>query len=92
MNHKIEVTTTKVIKEVIVEKELIDVNLSTFIGIKVKTRRKELGLTQEELGFKTKLSRPSIANIERGRTLITLNTLEYLCIGLDCHSSYFLPF
>lgn len=37
------------------------------IGEKIKSRRKELGLTQEELADKIMVKQPSLSYIERGR-------------------------
>ena len=43
------------------------------IGIRVKSRRKELGLTQTELGGLCNLSQQTIQNIESGRNRSTGN-------------------
>ena len=37
------------------------------MGIRIKERREELGMTQEELAKKSNVSRQTISNIENGR-------------------------
>lgn len=51
-------------------------------GSAIATRRKALGLTQAELASKVKISRASIANIERGRQSILLHHVYALASAL----------
>ena len=51
-------------------------------GQKVKERRKELGLTQEELAKASRLHRTYIAGIEAGKRNISLKSLEKLAKAL----------
>jgi len=53
-------------------------------GIKVKTKRKELDLSQEELAFKATLHRTYIGMIERGEKNITLQNIKKLATALNC--------
>lgn len=53
------------------------------IGEIIKTRRKELGLTQENLAEKIKLSRPGLANIESGRQGILVHSIYEIAEALD---------
>lgn len=45
------------------------------LGQRIQRRRKELKLTQEELGSRVGLSRTSITNIEKGRQHVLLHVL-----------------
>lgn len=51
-------------------------------GQKIKERRKELGLTQEELAKASGLHRTYIAGIEAGKRNISLKNLEKLAKAL----------
>ena len=57
---------------------------------RVYERRWKLGLTQEQVAKKTRISRPSIANIESARQLVPLNVLARLAKALSCRMSYLL--
>lgn len=63
------------------------------IGNNIKSRRKELGLTQEELqkkmGYK---DRTSIAKIELGMRDVPLNKVKKFASALDCTPQYLLGF
>ncbi len=61
------------------EKEIL---LKKF-GKKVKFRRVELNLTQEELAFKCGFDRTYISLIERGLRNISLSNLSILVSGLE---------
>ncbi len=49
------------------------------IGMLIREKRLELGLTQEELALKVGMNQPDISKIEEGRKNITLETLVRLC-------------
>lgn len=53
------------------------------LGETVKFRRKELGMTQEELSLLVGLSRPQITNIENGTCGFTISNMITLCVFLD---------
>lgn len=50
------------------------------IGRAIRTRREELGLSQEELGYRAGLHRTYVSDLERGRRNPTAVTL--LALGL----------
>ena len=52
-------------------------------GRVVQARRKQLGLSQEELGFRSGLHRTFISQIERGVKSPSLRTLQTLASALD---------
>jgi transcriptional regulator with XRE-family HTH domain len=45
------------------------------LGVRVRSRRAQLGLTQHALAARSGFSRPSIANVEAGRQNVTLRQL-----------------
>ena len=51
--------------------------------IKIKERREELKMTQEELANKSKLSRQTISSIENGNDNVLLGTLTAIAAALD---------
>jgi transcriptional regulator with XRE-family HTH domain len=54
------------------------VELKNVIGLKVKVTRERMGLTQEQLADLIGRTPETVSNIERGRTLPSLSTLEKL--------------
>ena len=56
------------------------------IGSYIANKRSVLGMTQGELAKKVGISRPSLANMERGKQVIALHHLYSLTNALDCKS------
>lgn len=54
-----------------------------FIGQQIRTRRKQLGLVQEQLAEAADLSTIALSNIERGRQQIRVETLIRIADALD---------
>lgn len=52
-------------------------------GIRLKTLRKEKGLSQEELALKSGLNRPYISAIEKGNRNVSLEVMEKLAGAMD---------
>lgn len=52
-------------------------------GAAVRTRREELGLSQEGLGFKAKVHRTYVSDVERGARNPTVKVIWKLAIALD---------
>ena len=52
-------------------------------GIKVQNRRKELGISQEELAYRAGFHRTYIGMIERAERNITLSNLKRLADALE---------
>ncbi len=50
--------------------------LPKVLGKKIQRRRKEVGLTQEDLGYKAGISRAYMGYIEQGRYAPSLEVLE----------------
>lgn len=52
-------------------------------GIRLRTLRKEKGLSQEELALKSGLNRPYISAIEKGKRNVSLEVMEKLAGAMD---------
>ena len=53
------------------------------IGKRLRSYRKALGLSQEELAEKAELHHTYIGQVERGEKNITIGSLEKICSALD---------
>ena len=53
------------------------------IGQRIKTLRKELGLSQEALALKSEVDRTYMTDVENGRRNISIEILEKIIIGLE---------
>lgn len=60
------------------------------IGNRIRTARKNMGLSQEQLAEKCSLSVSFIGHIERGDRKMSLETLVALCEVLDMSADYLL--
>ena len=65
--------------------------LKRAFGELVRKRRKEVGLSQEDLGFECGLHRTYIGSIERGETNLSLENMAVLAISLRCDIKDLLP-
>ena len=54
------------------------------IGENVRTRRRAVGLSQEELAFRSGLDRTYVGGVERGERNITVISALKICAPLDC--------
>lgn len=63
----------------------------TALGEQVRTRRKKLGLTQEQLAAAVGLTRTSVTNIEMGKQPVYVHILEKVAQNLRASVSDFLP-
>lgn len=57
------------------------------VGTAVRERRLELGLSQEELGYRAKLDRTYISGVERGVRNPTVGSLRRIADALETSSS-----
>jgi len=64
---------------------------ANMIGINIKKLRKEKGLTQMQMAD-NQISYVSVSNIENGRKIPSIKSLEIFCRTLECKSSDLLPF
>ncbi len=68
---------------------MIDVDLAE-IGRRIQSRRRQQGLTQEQLADKMNVSIQMISNLERGNKAIRIDNLVNLCQILDVSTDYIL--
>lgn len=61
------------------------------IGIRIRTRRKELEKTQDDIAKKIGLKRSSLANIERGNQRILIHQLYAIASELKVELNTLLP-
>jgi transcriptional regulator with XRE-family HTH domain len=57
--------------------------LSVRFGTVVRERRREIGLSQEQLALNANLDRSYLSEVERGLKSPTLETVEALALALD---------
>lgn len=62
----------------------------TVIGQKIKERRLDLGITQEQIANQLEINPSHVSNIERGRTNPSLTTLIKISNILECSIDYFI--
>lgn len=58
-------------------------------GLKVKFLRQKLGISQEELSYRSELHRTYISSIELGKRNISLINIEKLAKALNCEIADF---
>ncbi|WP_251615267.1 helix-turn-helix domain-containing protein [Pumilibacter muris] len=62
------------------------------VGNRIKDLRNKLGISQEELGFRSGVHRTYIASLEVGKRNISIATLEKIVIALEVTLSEFFDF
>lgn len=68
-----------------------EVRFHGLLGQAIRTRREQLGLTQEQVAKALALSRTSIVNIEKGRQRLIVFQLVRLASALRCEVVDLLP-
>ena len=63
--------------------------IAEMVGLKIKNRRIEIDLSQEELAAKANLNRSYISLLEKGKKSLTLKTLDSIRIALKVDFNYF---
>lgn len=58
------------------------IEVQQLLGVRIRERRRQLGLTQGALALRAGLSRPSIANLEAGRQNVGLRQLVSVAAAL----------
>lgn len=61
------------------------------IGEFIQRRRKDRGITAEDLGRAVHLSKASVSNIERGKQALTVEVFWAIAVFLKCHPSQLMP-
>lgn len=62
-------------------------NLLDSLSENIKSKRKKLGISQEELAHRCGLHRTYVGAVERGERNVTLSSLEALAAALETSSS-----
>jgi DNA-binding XRE family transcriptional regulator len=70
---------------------IVDGKLYKIIGERIAAKRKELGMTQDDLAHSVGLLRTSITNIEAGRQKAPLHLLFRLCTNLGIELVSIMP-
>lgn len=58
-------------------------NLAQEVGLRIRHRREELGITQEKLAALAGMDRTAVGKIERGERRVTVSTLQKLAHALQ---------
>lgn len=66
-------------------------DLSVLVGLKIKQKRKEVGISQDKLALLADIDRSYIGRIERGEVNITLDKLFEIADVLDCNAKNLIP-
>lgn len=66
--------------------------IETKVGNRIKELRNKLGISQEELGFRSGVHRTYIASLEVGKRNVSIATLEKIVIALEVSLSEFFDF
>ena len=66
--------------------------IEELIGKRIKELRGKLGISQEELGFRSGVHRTYIASLEVGKRNISISTLEKIVNALEVSFSGFFDF
>ena len=56
--------------------------INTQFGLRIVELRKNAGISQDELAFRSNIHRAYMGTIERGEKSVTLNTVEKIASGL----------
>ena len=62
------------------------------VGKRIKELRNKLGISQEELAFRSEIHRTYIASLEVGKRNISIETLEKVVNALEVSMSEFFKF
>ena len=66
--------------------------IKTKVGKRIKELRNKLGISQEELAFRSEIHRTYIASLEVGKRNVTIETLEKVVNALEVSLSEFFNF
>ena len=66
--------------------------IKTKVGKRIKELRNKLGISQEELAFRSEIHRTYIASLEVGKRNVSIETLEKVVNALEVSLSEFFDF
>lgn len=61
------------------------------IGLKIRNKRRDMGISQEDLAKQSNLERPSIVLIESGKQKLPIDRLYIIAHALECTPKDLLP-
>ena len=67
--------------------QIEDTEISIYIGLFLKNKRKEVGLTGAQLASRLSISQQQISRYERGKNTITIQGLLGILQALELHKS-----
>lgn len=73
------------------KQKTVNSSLLQYVGAAIKKRRVSLSLSQEMLAELSDLHTTTISDIERGKSNLTLTSLELIARALKCSEADFLP-
>ena len=71
---------------------MTETSIEIKVGYRIKELRNTLGISQEELGFRSGVHRTYIASLEVGKRNISIATLEKIVKALEVSLSEFFAF
>ena len=66
--------------------------IKTKVGKRIKELRNKIGISQEELAFRSEIHRTYIASLEVGKRNVSIETLEKVVNALEVSLSEFFKF
>ena len=66
--------------------------IKTKVGKRIKELRNKIGISQEELAFRSEIHRTYIASLEVGKRNVSIETLEKVVNALEVSLSEFFDF
>ena len=66
--------------------------IKTKVGKRIKELRNKIGISQEELAFRSEIHRTYIASLEVGKRNVSIETLEKVVNALEVSMSEFFKF
>lgn len=74
---------------IITEKEREDIRIR--FGNLLRAKRQEIGISQEELAFRSGLHRTYVGSVERGERNLSLENIFVFARTLECHPRELIP-
>ena len=76
-------------KQITIPAKVVDVTFSQYIGLRIRERRKELGLTQDAITEKCEISKAYLSECENGKRSIGFSKLYELAKILKRPTDWF---
>lgn len=76
-------------RKITIPEQVIEVTFAEYVGNRIRQRRKELGLTQDELVRACDISKPFLSECENGKRGIGFSKLYEVARVLGCTTDWF---